>query len=163
MFRFVLMILGIIIFTGCVSYRARPARLFNEVIKNNKTFDVAIVPGYTFTGHWDSTMKSRILWANFLYRKGIVRNLIFSGAAVTTPYIEAKVMGMYAQKMGIPESHIFYDTLAEHGTENVYYSYELARKQGFKTIALATDPFQSSLIKGFTKRRFATKIQHLPF
>ena len=72
-------------------------------------------------------------------------------------------MGLYAQELGISPTHIFYDTLAEHSTENVFNAYELARKEGFKTIALITDPFQSSMLKGFTKRRFATKIQHLPF
>ncbi|MCH5598756.1 YdcF family protein [Niabella ginsengisoli] len=72
-------------------------------------------------------------------------------------------MGLYAQQLGIPDTNIFYETKAEHSTENIYYSYELARDKGFKTIALVTDPFQSSLTKRFTRRRFATPIQHIPF
>lgn len=158
-------LLLVLFMAGCrVSYRERPARLFNEVISNGMTFDAAIVPGIGFkNGQWDSVMKGRVLWADFLYRKGIIKNIIFSGGAVYTPYYEAKIMGLYAQKLGIPAKHIFYETKAEHSTENIYYSYELARQQGFKTVALVTDPFQSSLTKGFTRKRFATKIRHIPF
>ncbi len=149
---------------GCISYRKRPERLYNEVVQTGQSFDAAIVPGVPFyNGNWDTVMKGRVIWAGFLYKKGIVRNIIFSGGAVYSPYYEAKIMGLYAQQLGVPASHIFYETEAEHSTENIFYSYELARKQGFKTIALVTDPFQSSMTKGFTKRRFGTPIIHLPF
>ena len=164
MYKAVLIITVATFLAGCVSYRKRPSQLFNEVMASNKTFDVAIVPGVPFkNAQWDSVMKGRVLWADFLYKRGIIRNIIFSGSAVYSPYYEAKIMGLYAQQLGIPDSNIFYDTKAEHSTENIYYSYELAREKGFKTIALVTDPFQSSLTKGFTRRRFATKIQHIPF
>jgi len=144
-------------------YRNRPARLYEEVVQHEKTFDVAIVPGKDFHGKWDSVMKGRILWADFLYKKGIIKNIIFSGGAVYSPYCEARIMGLYAEKLGIPAAHIFYETQAEHSTENIYYSYEIARKQGFKTIALVTDPFQSYLTRRFTRNRFASPIQHIPF
>lgn len=152
-------------FGGCKTliYRQRPARLYQEVVNNNKSFDVAIVPGVPFNNQWDSIMKGRVLWAAFLYKKGIVRNIIFSGGAVYSPYYEAAIMRLYGRQLGIPETNMFCDTLAEHSTENIYYSYEMARKLGFKTIALVTDPFQSALTGRFTKRRFATSIQHIPF
>jgi len=51
-----------------------------------------------------------VLWASFLYKQGVIRNIIFSGGAVYTPYYEAKVMGLYAQRLGIPKEHIFYET-----------------------------------------------------
>lgn len=150
--------------TSCVSYRKRPTSLYNEVVKNSATFDAGIVPGVPYNnGRWDSIMKGRVLWAVNLYQKGIIKNIIFSGGAVYSPYYEAKIMSLYAQQMGVPTNNIFCETKAEHSTENIYYSYELARKQGFKTLALVTDPFQSSLTKRFTRRRFATKIQHIPF
>ncbi|GAB3010018.1 hypothetical protein GCM10027051_09280 [Niabella terrae] len=149
---------------GCVSYRKRPTKLYSQMVEGHKVYDAGIVPGVPFkNGQWDSVMKGRVLWADFLYKKGIVRNLIFSGGAVYSPYYEARIMGLYAMQLGIPEAHIFYETQAEHSTENIYYSYELARKQGFKSIALLTDPFQSSLTKRFTRKRFATPIGHLPF
>ena len=151
---------------GCKTYiyRERPARLYREVADSNQTFDVAIVPGVPFyNNQWDSVMKGRVLWADFLYKKGIIRNVIFSGSAVYSPYYEARIMGLYAEELGIPASNMFFETQAEHSTENIYYSYEIARKMGFKTIALVTDPFQSLMMNGFTKRRFETRIWHLPF
>lgn len=148
---------------SCIS-RKRPARLYNEVMKEGRTFDALIVPGIPFqNGRWSTVMKGRVLWSVLLYRQGVVRNIIYSGGAVYTPYYESKIMGLYAQQLGVPGDHIFYDTLAEHSTENIFYSYEIARKQGFKTIALGTDPRQSRWLKCFTQRRFKTKIYHLPF
>lgn len=151
--------------SGCmVSYRKRPTRLYEEVLSKKMTFDAGIVPGYPFKdGKWDSVMKGRVLWALYLYERGIIRNIIFSGGAVYTPYSEAKIMGLYAQQLGMPAAHIFYETRAEHSTENVFYSYQIARQQGFKSIALVTDPFQSSMMKGFTRRKFGTRIVHIPF
>jgi len=126
-------------------------------------FDAVIVPGVPFTnGRWDTTMKMRVIWSWILYKNGYVKNVIYSGAAVYSPYKEALIMGLYGQKLGIPADHIYYDTLAKHSTENVYYSYLLAKKLNFKTLALATDPFQSFLLKGFVRRRFSTHIYRLP-
>lgn len=155
---------GLLTATGCVSMKKRPARLWKEVVSQHQTFDALIVPGvpYQESIGWNSVMRSRVLWSWFLYKKGIVRNVIYSGGAVYSPYYEAKIMGLYAEQLGIPPAHIFYDTLAEHSVENVFYAYRIARKQGFKSIALGTDPFQSSLLKSFTRKRFATYIQHIP-
>lgn len=126
-------------------------------------FDAIIVPGVPFNGQrWDSVMKQRVLWSYILYKNGYTRNIIYSGSDVYTPYYEARIMGLYGQALGIPAEHIFYDTAAEHSTENVYYSYLVAKKHGFKSLALATDPFQSSMLRSFTKRRFASPIYHLP-
>jgi len=126
-------------------------------------FDVLIVPGTPFYGRWDTTMKGRVLWSWILYKNGIVRNIIYSGDAVYSPYKESVIMGLYGQALGIPAGHIFYDTQARHSTENIYYSYLLAKQLGFKTIALGTDPFQAFTLKGYLKKRFATPVYRLPF
>ena len=78
---------------------------------------------------------------------------MYSGAAVYTPYIEGEVMALYAEKLGIRKENIFTETLAEHSTENIYYGYKKARKLGFERIALASDPFQTKML-----RRYARKI-----
>jgi len=107
-------------------------------------------------------MKRRVIWSWRLYENGIAKNIIYSGAAVYTPYKEALVMGLYAKKLGIPGSHIHYDTLAQHSTENVYYSYLIAKQHGYKTIALCTDRYQSTFLKRFIRRRFVSTIHLLP-
>jgi len=128
-----------------------------------KPLDAIIVPGVPFNnGGWDSVMKGRVLWSYILYKNGYAKNVIYSGSAVYSHYYEGIIMGLYAEQLGIPREHIFYETKARHSTENVYYSYLLARDHGFKSIGLATDPFQSSLLRGFTRKRFETQIWHLP-
>ena len=127
-------------------------------------FDAVIVPGVPYNGaSWDSVMKARVVWSWVLYKNGYVKNVIYSGAAVYTPYIEAKIMGAYGEQLGIPREHIYYDTIAKHSTENIFYSYLLAQQLGFKTIALGTDPFQSFMLRSFTRKRFESPIYHLPF
>ncbi|WP_018630912.1 YdcF family protein [Niabella aurantiaca] len=161
-------VLGLALFLvslcGCVSYRKRPTRLYEKVLSKKMTFDAGIVPGVPFKdGKWDTVMKGRVIWATQLYKQGIIRNIIFSGGAVYSPYYEARIMGLYAQQLGVDAAHIFYETRAEHSTENVFYSYQIARRQGFKSVALITDPFQSSMMKRFTRRKFGTPVVHIPF
>lgn len=149
--------------TGCFSSKKSQREAY-EKAQQVAPFDAVIVPGVPFKdGRWDTVMKARVLWSWVLYKNGVVKNIIYSGGAVYSPYTEAKIMGLYAQQLGIPRENIFYDSLAQHSTENVYYSYLLAKKIGFKTLALATDPFQSLMLRGYTKRRFTTSIFHLPF
>jgi vancomycin permeability regulator SanA len=160
------LLLAFISCTGCGKYymEKRPNKLWKQISENSQHFDVAIVPGFPFNGQtWDPLMKARISWSVYLFKKGIVRNFIFSGAAVHTPYVEAEYMKRYAIAAGIPEDHIFIETQAQHSTENIFYGYELARNLGFRSIALVTDPLQSWLTGSFTRRRFCTPVQHIPF
>jgi uncharacterized SAM-binding protein YcdF (DUF218 family) len=130
----------------------KPARYFSEARKL-KPFDVIIVPGIPCDGgKWGFVMKWRVYWSVYLYKTGITKNIIYSGGAVYTPYTEAVIMALYAEKLGIPKEHIFIETKAEHTTENLYYSWELAKEQDFKTIGFATDPFQSILIEPYIKK-----------
>ena len=136
---------------SCITPRKGPARDYKQAAVSIP-FDAVIIPGIPYNGlGWDSVMKARVLWSWILYKNGYAKNIIYSGGAVYTHYKEALIMGLYAQKLGIPKEHIFYDTLAKHSTENVYYSYLLAKRLGFKTLALGTDPFQSFMLRGFTR------------
>lgn len=154
----------IIQLAGCLTPRKGPQKLYTRAVQENKVFDAIIVPGIPFNnGSWDSVMKARVVWSWVLYKNGIAKNIIYSGAAVYSPYKEAVIMGLYAEQLGIPKEHIFYDTNARHSTENVYYSYLVAKEKGFKSLALATDPFQSFMLKGFLEKRFGTPIYRLPF
>jgi uncharacterized SAM-binding protein YcdF (DUF218 family) len=94
-------------------------------------------------------MKNRVVWSCFLYSRGIARHIIYSGNAVYTPYVEGKNMALHAIAMGIPNASVFSETKVEHSTENLIYSYRLAKKMGFEKIAVATDPFQSNSLKAY--------------
>lgn len=149
--------------SACSLSRQTQSKLYLQALEN-KPYDVIIVPGIPYNGkEWNTTMKDRIIWSVFLLKKGIAKNIIFSGGSVYTPFVEAKVMALYAEALGISKENIFMETQAQHSTENIYYSYQLATKMGFKSIALASDPIQSSLLMRFTKRTFNTPISYIPF
>lgn len=121
--------------------------------ESKEPYDAIIVPGLPYDKEkTSSVMTMRIYWAKHLFDKGIARNVIFSGAAVYTPFVESIAMKSIADSLGIPAHKTFSETTAEHSTENVYYSYKLAKKLGFKRIALATDPFQSAMLKSFVRK-----------
>jgi len=128
----------------------------------NQPYDAIVVPGFPYNGqNWDRVHAMRIIWAKFLFEKGYTKNIIFSGSAVATPYIESRIMADYAEALGIPRTNLFTEEKAEHSTENVYYSYRLAKEKGFAKIALATDPYQTGYMKKFM-RKFELPIALLP-
>ncbi len=122
--------------------------------KRKGPYDAIIVPGFPYEQKAELNViyKIRIFWAYHLYKEGIAKNIIFSGGAVHTPYVESKIMAEYAKQMGIPAANIFIEDSAEHSTENLFYSYNLAKKHGFEKVAVATDPFQSGMISYLTSK-----------
>jgi uncharacterized SAM-binding protein YcdF (DUF218 family) len=119
----------------------------------HKPYDAIIVPGLPYDKeNTSSVMKMRMYWAKYLYDSGFTRNIIFSGSAVYTPFVESVAMKVMADSLGIPSKHTFSETEAEHSTENVYYSWKMARGLGFKKIAVATDPFQASMLRSFIRK-----------
>lgn len=153
--------LFLVFVSGCSWVVNTAERMYEEGIKH-QPYDAVIVPGYGYSpGPWSKVIEMRMLWAKYLYQKGYAKNVIFSGSAVYSPFVESKIMALYAKEMGIPAEHIFTEERAEHSTENVYYSYVLARKHGFKKVALATDPFQTLSLKSFI-RKFEIPVGYLP-
>ncbi len=125
-------------------------------------YDVIIVPGYPHDGNnWNVVIQMRVMWANYLYQRKYTNNIIFSGSAVYSPYIESKIMGMYGEALGINKANIYTEEIAEHGLENVYYSYCLARDLGFTKIALATNSQQINQVRQFV-RKYDIKIDYIP-
>jgi uncharacterized SAM-binding protein YcdF (DUF218 family) len=130
--------------------------------KKEKPFDVVVVPGVPYEGKQTSdVMKMRLFWAKHLYDSGFTKNIIFSGGAVYSSYVESIVMKIMADSLGIPPENTFSETKAEHSTENAYYSWLMAKKMGFQKIALATDPFQAKLLRSLM-RRFCPGMKSIP-
>jgi hypothetical protein len=139
------------LFTHCTfSHYAKTS--YREA-KKEKPYDAIIVPGVPYEGdETTGVMKMRIFWAKHLYDSGFTKNIIFSGSAVYSPYVEGIAMKIMADSLGIPTEHTFSETKAEHSTENVYYSWKMARSLGFTKIALASDPFQAGLLRSFIRK-----------
>ena len=156
-------VFSIFSFSACSFSNKASQRLYKKA--SVKTYDIIVVPGIPLNDSlvWDNIMKGRVYWAKFLYDKGIAKNIMFSGAAVHTPYYEALVMALYAEALGIHKYHIYTETMAEHSTENIYYSYKKSKKLGFTSIALASDPYQSKQLRSFAHRRLSRSVGIIPF
>lgn len=151
----------IFILTSCsFSQKSCEKLLVKASLKN---YDIIIVPGVPLeNGKWSKVMKERIYWSKYLFDKGIAKNIMYSGSAVYTPYKEGVIMASYAQALGIPKENIYAETKAEHSTENIYFSYKLAKKLNFKSIAIASDPFQTKMLRKFTRKRIDAGIDLIP-
>jgi uncharacterized SAM-binding protein YcdF (DUF218 family) len=159
----ILIVAACFFLNACVLFRPSVSKMTKRALKANATYDAIIVPGIPFEEPtWDRVMQLRLVWAKHLYDKGIAKNIITSGSAVYTPYVEAKIMAAYLVAMGVPEDHILIEERAEHSTENVWYGNKLARSKGFKSVAVCSDPFQSKLLYRFAKRRTKKQVYFLP-
>jgi uncharacterized SAM-binding protein YcdF (DUF218 family) len=146
----------ILMLNSCIFFQPSATELTKRALAAHAQYDAVIVPGVPFNEpNWDKTMQMRVLWAIHLYKTGKTKKLIMSGSSVYSPYVEAKIMKLYAIEFGVPADDIIEETKAEHSTENVWYGYQLGKKMGFNNIALCTDPFQTRLLYSFGK-------QHLP-
>ena len=138
------------------------AQKTNDKYRIEAPYDVIIVPGFPHdTTTWSQIVQMRVHWAKHLYQEGITKNIMFSGSAVYSPYLESEIMKKYAIALGIPEEHIFTESNARHSTENLYFSYTRAKELGFTKIALASDPFQTNNLRWF-KKRWGIKVGLLP-
>ncbi|UII22964.1 YdcF family protein [Fulvivirga ligni] len=144
-------VVALVVIVGLFFYLKHTTKVDYEKGMANGPYDVIIVPGYPYEGQWHDIMKTRIYWAAYLYEKGITKNIIFSGSAVYSPYVESVIMKQYAMKLGVPEDAIFTETQAEHSTENLFYSYQIAEENGLKKVCLATDPVQSFFLKNYAE------------
>lgn len=150
-----------LIIQSCSFSEKTTRRLFKESAQ--ESFDMVVVPGVPFeNGQWSRTMKARVYWSKYLYERGIAKNIMYSGSSVYSPYYEAEIMSLYAQALGIPKKNIFTETKAEHSTENIYYSYRKAKLLGYDKIALASDPFQTKLLRRFTRKRVSREVKLIP-
>lgn len=166
--RYYSYILSAIVFICCsisaCTYSAKSSKRLLGNAEQQAPFDVIIVPGIQFENNkWDTVMKGRIYWSKYLFDKGIAKNIMYSGSAVYTPYYEAEIMAMYAEAIGIPAEHIYLEKKAEHSTENIYYGYKKAMQLGFKSVAVASDPFQTRMLRKYTRKKVSKNIAIIPF
>ena len=110
-----------------------------KIVNLKEDYDVGIVLGgntvtfdksykrETYTGNID-----RLLQAVSLYNKGKIRKILVTGAAgdlVYRDYKEANLMASFLRDIGIPDSNILMDTLAENTHQNAVYVKRLLDKQ----------------------------------
>lgn len=126
----------------------------DKLHKIEEPYDAIIVPGYPFkpNGKTNPIYKVRLYWAYHLYKQGKTKNIIVSGSAVHTPYVEAKVYALYLMELGIEPNNIIIEDRAEHSLENVFYSMEIAKEHGFEKVAVVSDKAHSFMMKYLAKK-----------
>lgn len=122
--------------------------------KVKEPYDAIIVPGYPFSpnGKMNPIYKVRLFYAYHMYKTGKTKNIIVSGSAVHTPYVESKVYALYLIELGIDPDDIIIEDRAEHSLENVFYSMEIAKENGFERVAVVSDKVHSYMIKYLAKK-----------
>lgn len=153
--RFFLFVLCGALLAGCVI--RHPERYLVKA-RAQAPFEAVIVPGMPYDGGLPDPVRARLVWAVYLYRTGMTQRLIMSGAAVYTPWVEAEILREYAVAMGVPREDVLVDDRAEHSTENLFYGYKVARRAGLERVAVASDEFQTGMLKVFS-RRMARKLK----
>lgn len=161
-----ILFVSIVYFNACSFINRRfytdPSCFYKKALEQ-APYDAVIIPGFPhIKDSMTIVVQNRVTWAWYLYSKGIVKNVIFSGGAVYSPYKEAEIMAMYAQQLGISKEHIFIETQAEHSTENLYYSYKIAKDHNFNRVAVATDVTQSSFMYSINNDRFKIPVDFIP-
>lgn len=152
--RLLAMALLALIVTSACADRKFAHKYFTKA-KTEGPYDCIIVTGIPYSDSTSSGLifAARVLWAKYLYDHKIAKNIIFSGAAVSTPFYEGRAMKLLADTLGVPRNHTFAEIQAEHSTENAYYGMKMAHKLGFKKLAIAADPFQVKMLRKFLERR----------
>jgi len=98
--------------------------------------DVAFVLGCPADPDGSASLceRCRVKTAVRQYRKGAVRDLVFTGGAAHSPFVEAEVMGDLAVRRGVPPEHVFREGRALTTWQNIRFSLDLLRKQPWRTI-----------------------------
>lgn len=114
-------IIPVLILSSC-SFSSKTSQRYFDKAKN-KTYDMIVMPAFLLqkpvgTAPWKQGFTGRSFFLT-----GALQNIMYSGSSVHSPYYEGQIMALYAIALGIPQQNVFYETKAEHSTENLYYSY----------------------------------------
>ena len=105
-YKFILVVITFIVFlAGCKMNN--PEKYYVKARQEYAPFDAIIVPGVPFVDStWQRTMKLRVYWAKYLWDRGMTKNIIFSGGAVYTKYLECKIMKLVYKSIAFKDAKI---------------------------------------------------------
>ncbi len=104
--------------------------------------DVAVVLGAAVWNDEPSpVLRERVNHSIWLYENGYVDKILFTGGKGDgDQFAESEVARNYALKHGILEEDILIETKSKITEENLEYAYEIAKKNGFETFTIVSDP-----------------------
>ena len=107
-----------------------------------KHSDVIVVLGCSANkdGTPGSMMRARVLSAVKLFKEGWAPQIMFTGSAAHTQFVEANVMAGLAKSEGVPADKIILETKARNTAENAFFSYQLMKERGLNSAVIVTSP-----------------------
>ncbi|MGB0403309.1 MAG: YdcF family protein [Salibacteraceae bacterium] len=144
---FAIIAISIYTLNGCMTLNPSPT-----IIKSFRQgpYDAIFVPGCPYMKpEYESLLVSRVYWSKYIWEQGMTDRILYSGAAVYTPFVESKIMREIAICAGVDSNIIRIETKAQHSSENLFYCHQMAIDSGWKNVALATDVFQMSVLQKY--------------
>lgn len=128
---------------------------------SEKKSDVAIVLGAgTNNGKISPVFRERINHSVYIYKKGIVNKIIFTGGYGNQQlYSDSRIAKNYAVKFGVPEENIIIEEKSKFTYENISESKKIMDSLNLKTALIVSDPIH---MKRSIKLAKLQKIDCLP-
>jgi uncharacterized SAM-binding protein YcdF (DUF218 family) len=123
---------------------AGAAAVTYETIPSSNTaqshFDAIIVLGYPSNpdGSPSPVERARVLAGVGEYRAGVAPRLIMTGGAAHNHYVEAEVMGRFAEDQGIPASAVVEEARARNTVQNAFYSVQIMQAHGWNSAEIVS-------------------------
>lgn len=133
---------GAAIALGLLAAGALARRLVHTSNSSRDRFDAVIVLGYPATSDGDPSPRelASINEAVRDYERGAAPHLIFTGAAVANPYVEAEVMARAAEAQGIPAEAALTETHARNTVENACFAVRMMKAHGWHSAEVIANP-----------------------
>lgn len=135
-----LLVLGLLlIFVAACVYTVHTIPRGNT---GQSTFDVILVLGSPteLQGEISAEQRWRVEEGVRELRAGRAPRLLFSGAAVAYPFVEARAMAAYARGLGVPRERILLETQARNTIQNIGFSEAILRAHGWRSMEVISSP-----------------------
>lgn len=109
----------------------------------NSSENILIVLGYPAEDNSNPgpILKARLDKAIELYRAGIARKVIVTGAAVDNEFVESEVMAVYLVHNGVNHEDIFIESNARNTYENALMVSRIMQEKGYVHAVVVTSSF----------------------
>lgn len=116
--------------------------------------NILIVLGYPADndGNPGPILKARLDKAIELYRNGVARKIIVTGAAVDNEFVESEVMAVYLGHNGIPQEDIYIESQAKNTYENALMVSGMMHQKGYVHAIVVTSSFHRMRAETFFNR-----------
>lgn len=129
---------------------------------NNKVYDYAVVLGGVTSYHDKKNNQigfyrsvDRLMQAIILYKKGIVKKIVFTGGDATIledGNKEADIIAQYLKDIGLPAEDLIFENNSRNTHENAVYVHDLLKPSGNENILLITSAFHMRRALGCFKK-----------